>query len=161
MIGKGTENVARVAPAIKAVSSEDHISVTSPVKPLSYDEANAKIYEGADSLSFNVSKDCLGRVDVVSLGTKDPSEDRWDVGIVRRPDGRDTLYAGIYDGHKYVYIVKNWMQIYHQRLIPSAVVWKPPRCLAKASSHTLPMRWADYLQRIVLPTQKKPFKRPL
>ena len=77
------------------------MSVTLPVKPLSYEEADARIREGADSFSFDVGDGCLGRVDVVSLGTKIPSEDIWDVGIVRGADGRgDTLYAGIYDGHK-------------------------------------------------------------
>jgi len=97
---KEKDDAPRAAPAIKIIPRGDHIPLTLPVKPLSYEEANAKIREGADSFAFNVTDNCMGRVDVVSLGTKIPSEDRWDVGTTTGPDGRDTLYAGIYDGHK-------------------------------------------------------------
>lgn len=97
---KETKDAPRAVPAVEVVSNEDQIPVTSPVKPLSYEEADARIREDADSFSFNIADGCLGRVDVVSLGTKIPSEDRWDVGTTTGVDGRDTLYAGIYDGHK-------------------------------------------------------------
>ncbi len=101
IIAKAIKDAARAAPAINVVLGEEHIPVVPPVKPLSYEEADAKTREGANSFSFNVADGCLGRVDVASLGTKIPSEDRWDVGVVRGEDGRDALYAGIYDGHKY------------------------------------------------------------
>lgn len=90
----------KTAPSITISPGHNDIPVISAVKPLTYEEANAKIREGADSFSFNGTGNCRGRVDVVSLGTKVPSEDHWDVGIINGVDGRDTLYAGIYDGHK-------------------------------------------------------------
>ncbi|KAF1737733.1 Protein phosphatase 2C [Beauveria bassiana] len=89
----------RAAPVIQVVPEEVDIPVVSPVKPLSYEEADAEIRKGADSFSFKVANDRLGRVDVVSLGTKFPSEDCWDVAVVRGADGQDTLYTGVYDGH--------------------------------------------------------------
>jgi pyruvate dehydrogenase phosphatase len=100
IIAKEAEYAPRAVPIIKAVLGEEYISVVSPVKPLSYEEADTKIRDGADSFSFNAAGGCLGRVDVVSLGTKIPCEDRWDVGVMRGEDGQDTLYAGVYDGHK-------------------------------------------------------------
>ncbi|EGX91883.1 pyruvate dehydrogenase, putative [Cordyceps militaris CM01] len=99
IIAKEMKNAPRAAPTVEVVPGGEPISVISPLKPLSYEEADAKIREGADSFSFNVADDCLGRVDVVSLGTKLPSEDRWDVGVVKGTVGQETLYAGIYDGH--------------------------------------------------------------
>ncbi len=98
-IVKETKDTPRAAPAVKVVPGEELVPLIPVVKPLSYEEADAIIREGADSFSFNVGDDCLGRVDVVRLGSKIPSEDFWDVGVVRGADGRDTLYAGIYDGH--------------------------------------------------------------
>lgn len=91
--------IPRETPKVK-LSAEQDIPVASPNKPLTYKEADARIREGADSFFFKISENAKGRVDVVSLGTKTPSEDRWDVGVVRGQDGQDTLYAGIYDGHK-------------------------------------------------------------
>ncbi len=99
IIAKTAKDAPRAAPSVKVIPGEWHISVISPVKSLTYEEADAKIREGADSFAFVVADDCMGRVDVVSLGAKIPSEDCWDVGVVRGADGRDTLYAGIYDGH--------------------------------------------------------------
>lgn len=99
-IVKETKDALRAAPAVQVVPREDQIPITLPVKSLSYEEADARIREGADSFSFNAADDCPGRVDVVSLGTKIPSEDRWDVGTTTGTNGRNTLYAGIYDGHK-------------------------------------------------------------
>ncbi|KAM0669860.1 hypothetical protein ACQRIU_000255 [Beauveria bassiana] len=89
----------RTVPVIQVVAEEVDIPVVSPVKPLSYEEADAEIRKSADSFSFKVDNDRLGRVDVVSLGTKFPSEDCWDVAVVRGADGQDTLYTGVYDGH--------------------------------------------------------------
>lgn len=98
-IVKEAKDAPRAARAIQVVPGEEPISVILPTKPLSYEEADAQIREGADSFSFNVADNRMGRVDVVSLGAKIPSEDSWDVGIVKGVDGQDTLYAGIYDGH--------------------------------------------------------------
>ncbi|KAM0742123.1 hypothetical protein ACQRIT_002300 [Beauveria bassiana] len=89
----------RAAPVIQVVPEEVDIPVVSPVKPLSYEEADAEIRKGADSFSFKVANDRLGRVDVASLGTKFSSEDCWDVAVVGGADGQDTLYTGVYDGH--------------------------------------------------------------
>lgn len=94
-------SIPREAPAINIISKQEDIPVLSPVKPLTYEEADAIIRKGADSFSFTAANGGHGRVDVVSLGTKTPSEDRWDVGVIKGPDGQDTLYAGLYDGHKY------------------------------------------------------------
>ncbi|KAJ3496558.1 hypothetical protein NLG97_g2567 [Lecanicillium saksenae] len=94
-----TGGLPKAAPSIELVQAVDDIPVASHIIPLGYEEADAKIREGAESFSFRVSDDCLGRVDVVSLGTKIPSEDRWDVRIFENEDARDTLYAGVYDGH--------------------------------------------------------------
>lgn len=91
------------APVVIPAAKDDDIPVIPPVKPLSYEEADAKIREGGASFTFNIGGKGQGRVDVVSLGTKTPSEDLWDVGVVRGPDGLDTLYVGLYDGHKYVF----------------------------------------------------------
>ena len=72
----------KAAPAIELVQSVEEIWVVSHVSALSYEAADARIREGADSLSFKISDSCLGRVDVVSLGTKIPSADRWDVCVL-------------------------------------------------------------------------------
>ena len=95
------DNAPKAAPAVRVAEKVD-IPLASMVKPLTYEEADAKIRKGADSFSFNAGNKSLGRVDVVSLGTKTPCEDFWNVGVVKGPDGLDTLYAGIFDGHKYV-----------------------------------------------------------
>ncbi|KAM3509886.1 hypothetical protein MY10362_000329 [Beauveria mimosiformis] len=92
-------DVPRAARVIQGVAEEVDIPVVSPVKSLSYEEADAEIRKGADSFSFKAVNDSLGRVDMASLGTKFPCEDCWDVAVVRGADGQDTLYTGIYDGH--------------------------------------------------------------
>ncbi|KAJ6785261.1 hypothetical protein PWT90_07695 [Aphanocladium album] len=94
-----TDCLTKAAPAIELVQSVEEICVASHVSILSYEAADARIREGADSFSFKISDGCLGRVDVVSLGTKIPSEDRWDVRVATGQNSPDTLYAGIYDGH--------------------------------------------------------------
>lgn len=91
--------IPRQSPLVK-LSAEEQICIASPNQALSYEEADAKIRDGADSFFFKASESTRGRVDVVSLGTKIPSEDHWDVGVVTGEDGHETLYAGIYDGHK-------------------------------------------------------------
>ncbi|KAJ2969442.1 hypothetical protein NQ176_g8658 [Zarea fungicola] len=96
-------SVPRIAPVVIPAAKDDDIPVIPPIKPLSYEEADAKIREGAASFTFNIGERRHGRVDVVSLGTKSPSEDHWDVGVVQGPDGLDTLYVGLYDGHKCVF----------------------------------------------------------
>lgn len=98
---KGKGHSPRPAPDVK-VTPKDGISLTSMFKPLTYQEADAKIREGADSFSFSAGNGKLGRVDVVSLATKFHREDFWNVSVVKGRDGHESLYVGLFDGHKYV-----------------------------------------------------------
>jgi hypothetical protein len=95
---KETRVAPRAAPAVEVV--QEHVSVLSPVKPLSYAEADAKTRKGADSLSFNTTNGCLGHVDVVSIRTKVLCKDHQDIGIVRGVDERNILYTRVYNGYK-------------------------------------------------------------
>ncbi|KAM5354520.1 hypothetical protein ACJ41O_001167 [Fusarium nematophilum] len=89
----------RNVPALKEVPSEDHISVDSPVTPLSLEAANAMLREDVHSFVFEGSGGVNGRVDVARVSSNNPIEDDWDLRVGKGIDGARTLYSGVYDGH--------------------------------------------------------------
>lgn len=86
-------------PIVKAVASEEDISVTSPVKALDLDSANAKLREQAQSFVFDSADGKQGRLDIVRVASNDPVEDEWSMAVGGGIQGERTLYAGIMDGH--------------------------------------------------------------
>ncbi|TFB00109.1 hypothetical protein CCMA1212_008342 [Trichoderma ghanense] len=86
-------------PIVKAVASEENISVASPVKVLDLESANAKLREQAQAFVFDSADGKRGRLDVVRVASNDPVEDEWSMGIGGGIQGEKTLYAGIMDGH--------------------------------------------------------------
>ncbi|KAM0262622.1 hypothetical protein ACHAQJ_001667 [Trichoderma viride] len=87
------------APLLKLVSSEDDISVLSPVPVLDLKTANQKLREQAQSFAFDGKGRQKGRVDIVRVASNDPVEDEWSVAVGKGIQGETALYAGVYDGH--------------------------------------------------------------
>lgn len=86
-------------PRIEQVSSEDDISIASPVKVLDFKAANEKIREQVTSFVFDSKDGATGRIDVVRVSSNAPVEDEWSVGVGNGVGGSKTVFAGVYDGH--------------------------------------------------------------
>lgn len=98
--GSGTKTTT--VPLLKLGSSEDDISVLSPVSILDLKAANQKLREQAQSFIFDGKDGHKGRVDIVRVASNDPVEDEWSVAVGKGVQGGTALYAGVYDGHSYV-----------------------------------------------------------
>lgn len=97
-----TATKTKSVPLINTASSEDDISVLSPVPVLDLKAANQKLREQAQSFIFDGKDGQKGRVDVVRVASNDPVEDEWSVAVGKGIHGGTALYAGVYDGHSYV-----------------------------------------------------------
>jgi pyruvate dehydrogenase phosphatase len=102
LLNGGTASKTKGVPLLNPVSSEDDISVISPVPVLDLKAANQKLREQAQSFVFDGKDGQKGRVDVVRVASNDPVEDEWSVAIGKGIHGGTALYAGVYDGHSYV-----------------------------------------------------------
>lgn len=96
---KGKAEHGRVPEVLSAATHVEDIKVTSPVRVLDLEAANAKIREEARSFVFDSSDGVTGRVDVVRLSSNCPVEDDWSVAVGKGVGGQKTLYTGVYDGH--------------------------------------------------------------
>lgn len=101
-LNSGTETKTSTVPLLKPASSEDDISVISPVPVLDLKAANQKLREQAQSFVFDGRDGQKGRVDIVRVASNDPVEDEWSVAVGKGIQGGTALYAGVYDGHSYV-----------------------------------------------------------
>lgn len=104
LLNGGAANKTKSVPLLNPVSSEDDISVVSPVPVLDLKAANQKLREQAQSFIFDGKDGQKGRVDVVRVASNDPVEDEWSVAVGKGIHGGTALYAGVYDGHSYVNI---------------------------------------------------------
>lgn len=98
-LNSGTETKTSTVPLLKPASSEDDISVISPVPVLDLKAANQKLREQAQSFVFDGRDGQKGRVDIVRVASNDPVEDEWSVAVGKGIQGGTALYAGVYDGH--------------------------------------------------------------
>ncbi|KAM0518861.1 hypothetical protein ACHAPE_003851 [Trichoderma viride] len=114
LLNGSTANKTKSVPLLSPVSSEDDISVVSPVPILDLKAVNQKLREQAQSFVFDGENGQKGRVDVVRVASNDPVEDEWSVAIGKGIHGGTALYAGVYDGHS------GWQtsKVLKQALIP-------------------------------------------
>lgn len=70
----------------------------TPIKPLSYTEAISKLEERAQRLTLQLNSGARGRIDVVQVLCNEQS--KWSLAKASTANGREVLFAGIYDGHK-------------------------------------------------------------